>query len=215
MSRRRRFYTWSPALLWTLVGANVVVYVLWQLALRDGRRSNAARFMSDQFLVHYSTVLTHPWTLLSAEISHIDLNHLLFNCLALYVFGRDVHRVIGDLWFAHLYVVGAILASLGHVAYGFVTGDPSPALGASGAVMAIAVVYAALFPRRTLMVQFILPLPAVVAVGLYVLLDVFGVLTGGGNVAHAAHLGGAAYGLLFWAFYLRGRVVDAPIPFLR
>jgi membrane associated rhomboid family serine protease len=115
---------------------------------------------------------------------------------------------VGDALFVHLYVVGALLASVGHVAYGLVSGSPAPALGASGAVMTVAVVYAALFPRRTLMINFFIPVPAVLAVAGYVLLDLFGML--GGNkdgVAHAAHLGGAVYGFLFWLLWLRRRVV--------
>jgi membrane associated rhomboid family serine protease len=72
--------------------------------------------------------------------------------------------------------------------------------------MAIAVMFAALFPDRTLLLQFFIPVPAAVAVGGYILLDVLGLVGGGslgGNVAHAAHLAGAAYGLAWWWFRVR------------
>jgi len=122
------------------------------------------------------------------------------------VFGGAVHRVVGNGVFVHLYVVGAVLASLGHVVYGAVTGDLVPALGASGAIMTIAVVYAALFPKRILMLNFFIPVPAGLAVAGYIALDLFGLVGGRGGIAHAAHLGGALYGVLFWLFWLRRRV---------
>lgn len=192
----------SPVLL-ALIGVNVAVHVAW-LLVRESEPVLA--FMADHFLVDAATVLWRPWTLLTSAFSHISTMHLLFNLLALWVFGRDVAERIGGLAFLHLYVMGAVLASLGHVVYQLLSGSPSPALGASGAAMAIAVVFAALYPRRTLLVQMILPVPAAVAVAGYIVLDLVGALSpADSNVAHAAHLGGAAYGLGYWALRLRQR----------
>jgi membrane associated rhomboid family serine protease len=82
----------------------------------------------------------------------------------------------------------------------------APALGASGAVSAIAVVFAAMFPRARLYVNFFIPLPAAVAVGLFLLIDLFGVLNPRADmIAHAAHLGGAAYGAVYWLLAVRPR----------
>ena len=129
--------------------------------------------------------------------------HLAFNMFGLYIFGRPVARALGTGHLLHLYVVGAIMASLGHVAFGLATGDATPALGASGAVMALAVVFAALHPDTTILVGFFLPMPAWAAVAGFILLDVVGTFSPGSSIAHAAHLGGAAYGLLFWYIKLR------------
>ncbi|MBW1877051.1 MAG: rhomboid family intramembrane serine protease [Deltaproteobacteria bacterium] len=195
----------TARLLWGLVGANVLVYVAWQMAIRQGEESLWVGVMADHFLVSLEAMFAgRVWTLLTSAFSHIDPFHLFVNMLALWVFGRDVYRVTGSRGFLHLYVVGALLASIGHVAYSLLSGSPNPALGASGSVMAIAVVFAALYPRRILLVNFFIPVPAALAVAAYVVLDALGVFGGTtDNVAHAAHLGGAAYGLLYWLIVLR------------
>jgi membrane associated rhomboid family serine protease len=111
------------------------------------------------------------------------------------VFGREVEQVIGSRGLLRLYIMGALIASLGHLGFNFLSHTDVAALGASGAVMAIAVQYGALFPKRVLMINFFIPIPAAIAVAGYVLLDVWGMFSGGDGIAHAAHLGGAAYGL--------------------
>ena len=121
----------------------------------------------------------------------------------LWVFGRAILPLTGERGFVHLYAAGAIVASAGHLVYQYVSGSPAPALGASGSVMAIAVVYAALFPRNTLLVGFFLPMPAAMAVGLFILIDVAGMIGGRGGIAHAAHLGGVAYGLAYYYSHFR------------
>lgn len=219
MTKRKSPAWWRgyrPQVLYVLMGINVVVYVLWQLAQRQLPQSGAAL---DLMAAHFTVSLAHMqqgyvWTLLTSEFSHIDPMHLAFNMLGIWVFGKAVHRVLGDLLFVHLYVVGAVLASLGHVIYQYLTGSPAPALGASGAVMAIAVVYAACFPKNKLLVFFVIPMPAAIAVAGFILLDLFGAVgQANSGIAHAAHLGGALYGLLFWALWLRTRLVRKnPVP---
>lgn len=200
--RRRRTYTRRSRdpvrFVWGLVACNVLVFMAWHLLGREG-----LPFMAANFMVSVESVMSgRVWTLLTSAISHIDAGHLLFNMLALYVFGRPVAEALGTRALLHLYVAGGLVASLGHVVFGLVGGSSNPALGASGAVMAIAVVFAALFPRATLLVNFFIPLRAPIAVALYVAIDLFGLIGGlggspGGGVAHAAHLGGALYGLVY------------------
>lgn len=185
-----------------LVAVNVVVFVLWQLA----RGTILVGLMGQHFLVSVEAIAHYRvWTLLTSAFSHSSASHLLFNLIGLWVFGGDVGRALGSRALLHLYLAGAVAASVGHVLYGVVTGDGTPALGASGAVMALAVVFGALFPNRTLMINFFIPVPAALAVGIYLLLDVVGAFGGGGTVAHAAHLGGAAYGLAYWWFTVKRR----------
>lgn len=185
--------------LWTLIGINVVVFVLWQLTANTPFQG----LLAQHFVVSAESVLSlRLWTLITYGFSHYDAMHLLFNMFGLWMFGRDVMSTVGWKHFLGLYLAGALVAALCHLAFQLTMGA-GPALGASGAVMAIAVVYAALFPNRTLMINFLFPVPAAVAVGYYILLDVFGLMQPGSGIAHAAHLGGAAYGLLFWWWHTR------------
>ncbi len=201
----------TPALMGLTV-VNLVVFGLWQVALTLG--GPLPDLMATFFTTSDTLVMSgFVWTLLGSAFSHLSPPHLFLNMLALWVFGRDVERVVGTRGMLHLYVAGGILASLGHVAYNLATGVTVPALGASGSVMAIAVVSALLFPNRLLLVMFILPMRQITAVGLFILLDLFGMISPGADtVAHAAHLGGALYGWLYYrrqlAHYLAAQIAQ-------
>ncbi len=191
----------TPA-LWTTVAVNASVWLLWQLAILFG--GSMERLMTSNFLVSAGRVGQAPWTLLTSAVSHVGLAHLAFNMLALVMFGRDLERIVGAVGFMHLYVAGGIVASAGHVLYGWVTGDAVPALGASGSVMAVLIVSTFLFPWRMVAIFFIIAMPQVMAVTLFVIFDVLGMLGGGGGIAHAAHLGGALYGAIYAKRHLNG-----------
>jgi membrane associated rhomboid family serine protease len=186
-----------------LVAVNVLVFVLWQTAERPRLGWLVANFLVSTEAVAGGRV----WTLLLAEFSHVDASHLLFNMIALWTFGRGVERTIGPWRLLHLYVAGALVASLGYLVYAFAVGSPVPALGASGAVSAIAVVFGCLYPRAVLLLNFFIPLPAALAVVLFIVIDTVGLLhPHGSTVAHAAHLGGALYGFLYWLLWIRPRL---------
>ncbi len=192
----------STVMLWVLLAANVAVWLVWQQALPDAALRAAFR---TNLTVGLDGVAAHPWTLLTAGFSHVASGHLLANALGLWVFGQDVCARVGQRAFLGLYVAGAVIASCGHLVWQAVSGAEAPALGASGAVMAIGAVYGCLFPKRILLVGLIVPMPAWLAVVAWAALDVAGLFGGGDGIAHAAHLGGAAFGLLYWALRLRGR----------
>ena len=190
-----------PIALQVIIGLNIAVFLAWQFA---ETRPALLDFMISHFLISETHLRAgYVWTLVTSAFSHVDMNHALFNLFALWVFGRDLETIIGRLGFVHLYLAGAILSSLGHVAYQLAVGSQAPALGASGSVMAVAVVYAVLFPRARLLLFFILPVSAAIAVTGYVLIDILGLLTPNSGIAHAAHLGGAAYGLAYGWFRAR------------
>ncbi|MEN0066624.1 MAG: rhomboid family intramembrane serine protease [Myxococcota bacterium] len=192
----------TDQVIWGIIAANVAVFVAWQ-------RPELLMFMAKHFLVSVESVTNQRiWTLLTSEFSHRDAMHLFFNMFGLYVFGRPIGQVRGPWEVLQVYVVGAILASVAHVMFTGWFGDGVPALGASGAIMALAAYFGAMYPDRTLIVLFF-PMPAAAAVALFILVDVFGLATPGSPIAHAAHLGGAAYGLAYYQLVvepqLRGR----------
>ncbi len=184
------------------MGVNLVVYVLWSTL---GRSPEGQELMFAHF-VHQTAEVQRFWTLLSSTFSHYSATHFLFNMLALWVFGRSVALVRGERVLLHLYLAGGVVASLATQALATITGQPTAGLGASGAVMAIAVVYAALFPRSKLYINFLIPVPAWLAVAGYVLLDAFGLFNPHSDIGHMAHLGGAAYGLGYWLTVVRAKV---------
>lgn len=202
-----------PPVLLGLMLANLAVFALWHTwGLAN------PEVMSDHFVVSLDAVMSgRVWTLLTAEISHLDATHFLVNMLGLAVFGGPVAHRFGAAQTLALYAAGGLVASLAHLGWSAATGDPTGAIGASGAVYAIAIVFACLHPRATLLVFFLIPTPAWLAVAGFIALDVAGAfgaevdLMGdgtGARTAHAAHLGGALVGALWYAISAR----RAPAP---
>lgn len=183
--------------LYALIALNVLVFVVWSFQYDIPA---IGTFMREHFRVSLPAVLSgRVWTLLTMGFSHSDTSHLVWNMVMLFIFGREIGRSLGTNRLLHLYVMGAIVASLGHLLYGAATGDITAALGASGAVMAVGATFAAMFPNRIFFPGF----PAWVLFSVFVLLDLTSLIQGGGNIAHAAHLGGALYGFGFWYFWIR------------
>jgi membrane associated rhomboid family serine protease len=144
------------------------------------------------------------WQLVSYGFLHGSLTHLLFNMLALYMFGGEVERLLGPSHYLQYYftcVVGAALAQL--VVMSNMNLPPLPTVGASGGVFGLLLAFGMAWPQRRIMLLFPpIPMPAWLFVTLYGLLELYLGVTGSGlGVAHFAHLGGMAAGyalLVYW-----------------
>jgi membrane associated rhomboid family serine protease len=146
-----------------------------------------------------ATALIRPWTFVSYMFVHAGLLHLVANMLMLFVFGTAVESRMGSRQFILYYLfcgVGAAVFSL--LLAGII--PVSPFIGASGAVLGVAVAFAMFWPDAELIV-FPIPVPIkarTLVIGL-VVLDVVGSrLWPGDGIAHLAHVGGALFGYLFF-----------------
>jgi membrane associated rhomboid family serine protease len=148
------------------------------------------------------------WRLLTSAFCHDrdGLWHILFNMVVLCWFGQRLERMYGSREFLLFYLVAAVCASVAFVALAYYTGSQIPAIGASGAIMAVMVVYVIYYPFEQFLLFWVIPMPLWALLGLYVVYDLYPVLralsgdpvfTG---VAHASHLGGLAFGFLYWRF---------------
>jgi membrane associated rhomboid family serine protease len=145
------------------------------------------------------TALTRPWTFVSYMFVHANLLHLLGNMLMLFVFGTAVEGRMGSRNFLMYYLfcgVGAAVFSLllaGVMPVG-------PFVGASGAVLGVAVAFASFWPDAELII-FPLPIPIkarTLVIGLVVLDFIGSRLWPTDGIAHLAHIGGALFGYLFF-----------------
>ena len=135
--------------------------------------------------------------------SPTTLSHVLFNMLALWMFGVDLERRWGTVAFAKYYFVtgiGAGVCSLLVSLLPFAWAAPSyysATIGASGAIYGLLMAWAMLFPHRQILFMFIFPLPArifVLIIGAIAFFSAVG--TSGNGVANVAHLGGMLVGWL-------------------
>ncbi|MFM7076433.1 MAG: rhomboid family intramembrane serine protease, partial [Planctomycetaceae bacterium] len=84
-------------------------------------------------------------------------------------------------------------------------------MGASGAIMAVFAVFIWYYPRQTVLLYGLLPVPVWALGVLYLVYDLRGAWSNAGNVAHVAHLGGAAFGLAYaWRRWNLGDLLETP-----
>ena len=147
------------------------------------------------------------WQPLTYMFLHGGIFHILFNMLALWMFGVELERMWGSRYFTKFYFVAGggaalttLLLSLAPLPFADRLYD-SLTIGASGAVYGVLLAYALYFPNRPIYMYFFFPIPAkyfVMIMGAISLYSSMGAT--GGGVAHTTHLGGlvAAY------LYLKG-----------
>lgn len=186
----------SPAVS-GIIKINVIVFVIWWIALFTD-----PSFMMANFLVSWTALVEdRPWTLLTSVFSHNWFFHILINMYAFYGFGVVLESTLGFARFLRFYLLAGIFSSLCHcLVSAFLLHDPGlQALGASGAVSGVILLFSLLFPREKIYILGFIPLPAIFAAVLIVGLDLFGLFeqTRGGSlpIGHGAHLGGALYGV--------------------
>lgn len=160
--------------------------------------------------LHGDTLL-HPWMwwkFVTYGFAHARAPvHVLGNMLGLWFLGRDVEALYGRWEFLRLYLGMVVFGGLVWAALMLLQGAPADysVIGASGAVVGVVVLFALHFPRRTILLFFVLPMPAWMLGVMIVLFDLFGAAGAGErNVAYPVHLAGAAlafaYSRLDWNF---------------
>jgi membrane associated rhomboid family serine protease len=189
---------------------NTGVFVLWLVL-------GQSPFMVENFLVSWDALAAgRTWTLLTSEFSHLWFLHFFINMYVLASFGPIVENTIGSGRFLSFYLVAAVVASLAHAGVSaFVMGRPElPALGASGAISGVILLFSFLYPRARILLFGIIPMPALFGALMFVGLDIIGLIAqsegGGLPIGHGAHLGGAATGALYYWLVIRRLQVRHP-----
>jgi membrane associated rhomboid family serine protease len=187
----------TPAIK-ALILANIITFVaVWV----------APRFGLDQLLaLKWQLVFgrLEVWRVVTYMFVHADILHILFNMLALWMFGVELERMWGSRFFVKYYFVCGLGGGVTMLIASFFPGLGDlyrvGTIGASGAVYGVLLAFALYFPHVPILLFFFFPVPARYAVmimgGIALLLS----MQVGGGVAHAAHLGGLVAGYL----YLKG-----------
>ncbi len=143
--------------------------------------------------------------LLFSLFLHGGLMHLFGNMLFLWIYGDNVEHRLGRVSFLLWYLVTGVAATLFFAL--FAQGSLTPLVGASGAISGVLGFYFLWFPRNVVrMFVFLFPIfmnvvtiPARIVLGIYLVIDnllpFFLSSSGGGGVAHGAHIGGFIAGL--------------------
>ena len=189
-----------------IVIVTVAVFVLQLLA---GREQVVTRWLDLQPVATIGGL--QIWRMLTYALCH-DVQtpfHILFNMLLVWMFGRQLEAMYGSREFLLIYIGGALAAAAMFVGLAYLLGRPNPAVGASGAVMALMMLYARHFPRNVIRLFGVIPIEVRWLVLMYVVYDLMPVLSelsgrpSVDGVAHSAHLGGLAFGFCYGHFHWR------------
>ena len=200
-SRSTSSFSFGPGpvspLLKALIGANVVVFLaqIFFPVLTD------ALGLRPVFVLH-----GWIWQLVTYMFLHGGIFHILFNMLALWMFGAELERIWGTRYFLKFYFVtgigaGALTVVFSLLPFGFAQQlQYAIIIGASGAIYGLLLAYALYFPDRPIYMYFVFPIPAKVFVAIMGAIAFVSSLGDAGGVANATHLGG----LLIAYLYLKG-----------
>jgi rhomboid family protein len=139
------------------------------------------------------------WQLFTYQFLHGGIFHILFNMLAVWMFGCDLERRWGSNFFLRYYFVsvvgGGILNTI------FAPGQMGPSIGASAGVYGILLAYGLIYPNRIVYFYFLIPIKIKYFVMIIGAIALYSAMQSGhSGIAHLAHLGGMAFGYI----YLRG-----------
>src|SRR3954466_12973430 len=189
-----------------LIGVNVVMFVV-QVALPI---TTELFGLHPAWIVHARSSIAPEHTLWVWQVAtymflHGGIFHIVFNMLALWMFGAELERMWGSRYFLKFYLatgVGAgvltVLVSL--LPFGFARQlQYANVIGASGAIYGLLLAYALYFPDRPIYMYFVFPIPAKIFVAIVGAIAFVSSL-GQSGIANATHLGGLLVGYL----YLKG-----------
>jgi membrane associated rhomboid family serine protease len=161
-----------------------------------------------------------PITVLTSMFLHGSWSHLLGNMLFLWIFGNNVEDAMGRLRYLVFYVFAGAAATATQTFVTLGWGSPAdaqiPNVGASGAIAGVLGAYAVVLPTArvlTLVVVFVVEVPALVLLGFWFLFQLwagsasFAQPEQGGGVAFFAHVGGFVFGMLVVHFFTVRRPV--------
>lgn len=158
-----------------------------------------------RFLTHGFCHATDPW-------------HIVGNMLGLFFLGRAVEARYGRREFTFFYLVAIVIGGIywaGGNYYSVVANQESltmiekayalrtPCVGASGGVTAVIILFALNFPKVTILIWGLLPMPAFALGILIVVMDLMGAQNQNTSVAHSVHLAGAGFALLYYVSKFR------------
>ena len=150
---------------------------------------------------------SRPWTFITSIFLHqpyicgdygcsIYLQHILFNMFALFIFGLYLESVVKPRDFLLIFFLSGIAGNLGYM---LTASDPMiPAIGASGAIYGIIGALATLRPTAMIWISYV-PMPMIAIAITWAVGELLGLFVPS-SIAHAAHLGGLIFGVVYGMF---------------
>jgi membrane associated rhomboid family serine protease len=208
-------YVRFPAANWSIIAANIVVFLLLQAAPDPSRLETAlgaipAVLFGAAILSPDLALVPPPVTLITGMFVHANIGHILGNMLFLWVFGDNVEDAMGSARYLAFYLICGVIAALTFAA--MVPTGQSPLIGASGAISGVAAAYLLLYPKARIWGFLFIPwlplhIPASWFVSIWILFQILSAfISQGSDIGWWAHLGGIGAGCLLVGLFKRRHV---------
>jgi membrane associated rhomboid family serine protease len=187
-----------------LIGLNVLMFVV-QLALPI---TTELFGLHPAWIVHARSTIPAEhslwvWQIATYMFLHGGIFHIVFNMLALWMFGAELERMWGTRYFLKFYLAtgigaGVLTVLFSLLPFGFARQlQYANVIGASGAIYGLLLAYALYFPDRPIYMYFVFPIPAKIFVAIMGGIAFLSSLSEAGGIANATHLGGLLVGYIF------------------
>ena len=199
-----------PIITMTLIGVNVVVYLLEMAQGPDLDRFLhlyglvPARYTVDRIAAYY-TLPQQLFAFLSFMFLHGGFWHLLGNMWSLYIFGDNVEDHLGPIRYLAFYLLCGLASGFSHMLLNL--HSTVATIGASGAIAGVMGAYFLLHPKAKILtlipilfIPWFIEIPAFIFLGFWFVLQFInaaGSQAGSGGVAWWAHIGGFVAGMVF------------------
>ncbi|XP_056098939.1 presenilins-associated rhomboid-like protein, mitochondrial [Rhinichthys klamathensis goyatoka] len=174
-----------------IIAANVLVFCCWRVP-------SLQRFMLNYFTSNPAAKAL-CWPMLLSTFSHYSLFHLAANMYVLWSFSSSIINMMGKEQFVAVYLSAGVISTFVSYVSKTAMGRFGPSLGASGAIMTVLAAVCTKMPEAKLAIIF-LPMytfTAGNALKAIVALDATGLILRWRFFDHAAHLGGALFGIWY------------------
>ena len=197
-----------------LIGANILIFFA----------QNLQPALTGMLGLEPSSVVRHLWVwqLGTYMFLHGGVFHILFNMLALWMFGAELERIWGTRYFLKFYFVTGIGAGMLTVLFSLLPFSASQQLygsnviGASGAIYGLLLAYALYFPDRPIYMYLVFPIPAKIFVMIMGVIAFYASFSSaGGGIANATHLGGLLVAYLYLKSARRNPLGELKYRYLR
>jgi membrane associated rhomboid family serine protease len=196
-----------------LIAANIIVFIVYWVSFYNLLFSNTlANAMNGEFIMVPSEIVQGQrlYTLFTSMFMHDTSSleagglHIFGNMLYLFIFGDNVEDAFGHVSYFFLYLFSGLAADFAHIMslvyFPVPNGFDIGVLGASGAISGVLGAYIVLYPKAkilTLVTYVILPLPAILFLGIWFVMQWLYVLFGiSAGIAYWAHIGGFIAGIM-------------------
>ena len=189
-----------------LIAINVIVLVLDAFSTKIVAPSGevVGHWLNSQLRLS-TTYWFFPWTWLTHGFAHASLDskisfwHIAGNMLTLFFLGRPIEYRLGRWEFLKFYLLAILAGGAGFYLVSALQGwQPGAVLGASGAVSGVVALFIFYYPRQTLLIWGVLPVPAWVLGVIMLLMNLKYAVVPGSGISWEAHLAGAAFGVAYY-----------------